>query len=120
LTDKGRKRLDNETRVWGRQVAAIARILESPRSLCSWFAPLGVKPLSFLAGQTDGSSFALFFNMCPPLRSLQNSGDGRHLPAPFSRFIIEPLSPLVRQSVILCAPVVLGGLPFALDEPIPL
>src|SRR5205085_10940458 len=27
LTDKGRKRLDNETREWGRQVAALARIL---------------------------------------------------------------------------------------------
>ena len=29
LTQKGRKRLDNETREWGRQVAAIARILET-------------------------------------------------------------------------------------------
>jgi PadR family transcriptional regulator PadR len=29
LTDKGRKRLNNETREWGRQVAAIARILEA-------------------------------------------------------------------------------------------
>ena len=29
LTHKGRKRLDNETREWGRQVAAIARILEA-------------------------------------------------------------------------------------------
>src|SRR5260370_2346630 len=29
LTKKGRKRLDNETREWGRQVAAIARILEA-------------------------------------------------------------------------------------------
>lgn len=29
LTQKGRKRLDNETREWGRQVAAIARILEA-------------------------------------------------------------------------------------------
>ena len=29
LTGKGRKRLDNETREWGRQVAAIARILEA-------------------------------------------------------------------------------------------
>jgi len=29
LTQKGRKRLDNETRVRGRQVAAIARILEA-------------------------------------------------------------------------------------------
>ena len=29
LTDKGRKRLNNETREWGKQVAAIARILET-------------------------------------------------------------------------------------------
>ena len=29
LTGKGRKRLDNETREWGRQVAAIGRILEA-------------------------------------------------------------------------------------------
>jgi PadR family transcriptional regulator, regulatory protein PadR len=29
LTDQGRKRLDTETREWGRQVAAIARILEA-------------------------------------------------------------------------------------------
>src|SRR6201982_3169645 len=29
LTAKGRKRLDSETREWGRQVAAIARILEA-------------------------------------------------------------------------------------------
>jgi PadR family transcriptional regulator PadR len=29
LTDKGRKRLNSETREWGRQVAAIARILEA-------------------------------------------------------------------------------------------
>jgi PadR family transcriptional regulator, regulatory protein PadR len=29
LTDKGRKRLSSETREWGRQVAAIARILEA-------------------------------------------------------------------------------------------
>ena|SRR5215472_17094586 len=28
-TEKGRKRLNNETREWGRQVAAIARILEA-------------------------------------------------------------------------------------------
>jgi PadR family transcriptional regulator, regulatory protein PadR len=28
LTDRGRKRLNSETREWGRQVAAIARILE--------------------------------------------------------------------------------------------
>ena len=29
LTQQGRKRLNNETREWGRQVAAIARILEA-------------------------------------------------------------------------------------------
>jgi len=29
LTQKGRRRLDDETREWGRQVAAIARILEA-------------------------------------------------------------------------------------------
>ena len=29
LTQPGRKRLDSETREWGRQVAAIARILEA-------------------------------------------------------------------------------------------
>ena len=29
LTEKGRKRLNNEKREWGRQVAAIARILEA-------------------------------------------------------------------------------------------
>jgi transcriptional regulator len=29
LTDRGRKRLDSETREWTRQVAAIARILEA-------------------------------------------------------------------------------------------
>jgi len=29
LTPKGRKRLDSETREWGRQAAAIARILEA-------------------------------------------------------------------------------------------
>ena len=29
LTAKGRKRLDNETREWGRQVTAIGRILEA-------------------------------------------------------------------------------------------
>jgi PadR family transcriptional regulator PadR len=29
LTNQGRKRLSNETREWGRQVAAIARILEA-------------------------------------------------------------------------------------------
>src|SRR5579871_6665108 len=29
LTQKGRKRLNNETREWGRQVAAIARILKT-------------------------------------------------------------------------------------------
>jgi transcriptional regulator len=30
LTEQGRKRLNSETREWGRQVAAIARILEAP------------------------------------------------------------------------------------------
>jgi PadR family transcriptional regulator PadR len=29
LTQQGRKRLDNEAREWGRQVAAITRILEA-------------------------------------------------------------------------------------------
>jgi PadR family transcriptional regulator PadR len=29
LTDQGRKRLNSETREWGRQVAAIARILQA-------------------------------------------------------------------------------------------
>jgi PadR family transcriptional regulator PadR len=29
LTDQGRKRLNSETREWGRQVAAIARIVEA-------------------------------------------------------------------------------------------
>jgi PadR family transcriptional regulator PadR len=29
LTDQGRKRLNSETQEWGRQVAAIARILEA-------------------------------------------------------------------------------------------
>jgi len=29
LTDRGRKRLNTETREWGKQVAAIARILET-------------------------------------------------------------------------------------------
>ena len=29
LTEQGRKRLDSETREWGRQVAAITRILEA-------------------------------------------------------------------------------------------
>jgi len=29
LTEQGRKRLNSETREWGRQVAAIARILET-------------------------------------------------------------------------------------------
>lgn len=30
LTEQGRKRLSSETREWGRQVAAIARIMEAP------------------------------------------------------------------------------------------
>src|SRR5256885_17072835 len=33
LTDQGRKRLNSETREWGRQVAAIARILEASKIL---------------------------------------------------------------------------------------
>src|SRR5467141_66804 len=39
LTQKGRKRLNNETREWGRQVAAIARILEASRGVCYVLAP---------------------------------------------------------------------------------
>src|SRR5205085_1020628 len=57
------------------------------------------------------------FNVCS-LRCLQNSGAGRHLPAPLSRFSIEPLSSLLVQRVVFRPPVVLRGLPFALDEPI--
>src|SRR6202050_1005308 len=34
LTDQGRKRLNSETREWGRQVAAIARILEASSGAC--------------------------------------------------------------------------------------
>src|SRR5437667_6163725 len=54
------------------------------------------------------------------LRRLQDSGDRRHLPSPFSCFAVEPLSPLLCQGVILCAPAVLGGFPFASDQPISL
>ena len=52
-----------------------------------------------------------------PLRGLQDSGDRRHLPSPFSCFAAEPLSPLVGEDVILCAPAILGGFPFASDQP---
>src|SRR5437660_1104970 len=54
------------------------------------------------------------------LRRLQDSGDRRHLPSPFSRFAVEPLSSLLGQGVVLCAPAVLGRFPFALDQSIPL
>src|SRR5207302_2448569 len=50
------------------------------------------------------------------LRRLQDSGDRRHLPAPFSRFAVEPLSPLFGQCVVLRSPAVLGGFPFAADQ----
>jgi hypothetical protein len=50
------------------------------------------------------------------LRRLQDSGDGRHLPAPFSCFAVESLSSLVCQGVVLCAPAVLCGFPFASDQ----
>jgi hypothetical protein len=39
---------------------------------------------------------------------LQDSGDGRHLPSPFPCFGVEPLSSLVCQDVILCAPAIRG------------
>jgi len=51
------------------------------------------------------------------LRGLQDSGDGGDLFSPFSFFAVESLSTLVRQGVILCAPAILGGLPFAFDQP---
>src|SRR6266850_6034905 len=51
------------------------------------------------------------------LQRLQDSGDRRHLPSPFSCFAVEPLSSLVCQNVILCAPAILGGFPFASDQP---
>src|SRR6266404_5442548 len=54
------------------------------------------------------------------LRRLQDSGDRRHLPSPFPCFAVEPLSPLVCQDVILCAPAILGGFPFASDQSISL
>src|SRR5437667_4938186 len=54
------------------------------------------------------------------LRRLQDSGDRRHLPSPFSRFAVEPLSSLLGQGVILCTPAVLGRFPFAFDQSIPL
>src|ERR1700686_4571993 len=46
--------------------------------------------------------------------------DRRHLPSPFSRFAVEPLSSLLCQDIILCAPAMLGDLPFALDQAISL
>jgi len=51
------------------------------------------------------------------LRRLQDSGDCRHLPSPFSCFAIEPRSSLVCQDVVLCAPIVFRGFPFTFDEP---
>src|SRR5258705_2265294 len=51
------------------------------------------------------------------LRGLQDSGDRRYLPSPFPRFAIEPLSSLFCYGVILCAPAILGGFPFASDQP---
>src|SRR5213082_2850377 len=65
----------------------------------------GTEPNCDISEQRHGS----------PLRGLQNSGDGRHLPAPFSCFAVEPLSSLRRQSVVPCPPVVLGWPPFAID-----
>src|SRR5260370_29611940 len=54
------------------------------------------------------------------LRRLQDSGDRRHLPSPFSRFVIESLTPLLCQSVVLRSPIVLGWLPFTPDQPVSL
>ena len=54
------------------------------------------------------------------LRGLQDSGDRRNLPSPFSCFAVEPLSSLLGQGVVLCAPAVLGGFPFASDQSISL
>jgi len=51
------------------------------------------------------------------LLRLQNSGNRRCLPAPFSRFAVQPLSSLLRQSVVLSSPAVLGGFPLASDRP---
>ena len=51
------------------------------------------------------------------LRRLQDPGDRRHLPSPFSRFAVEPLSSLICQDVVFCSPAILGGFPFASDQP---
>jgi hypothetical protein len=51
------------------------------------------------------------------LLRLQNSGNRHCLPAPFSRFAVQPLSSMLRQSVVLSSPAVLGGFPLASDRP---
>jgi hypothetical protein len=56
-------------------------------------------------------------DMSSPYDASSNSGNRRHLPFPFSRFAVEPLSALVRQGVILCSSAILRGFPFALDQP---
>src|SRR5437660_1053403 len=50
------------------------------------------------------------------LRRLQDSGDRRHLPSPFSCFAVEPLSSLFCNGVILGTPAILGGLPVTSDQ----
>src|SRR5712671_1680076 len=50
------------------------------------------------------------------LRRLQDSGDRRHLPTPFSCFAVEPLSSLFCNGVILGTPAILGGLPVTADQ----
>src|SRR4029077_8903652 len=50
------------------------------------------------------------------LRSLQDSGDRCHLPAPLLRFAAELLSSLLGQDVILCPSVILSGFPLAFDQ----
>src|SRR6266404_125409 len=70
---------------------------------------------------SDRSPLAMFRSQdMIRLRRLQNSGDRRHLPSPFSCFAVEPLLSVVCQGVILCAPAILGGFPFASDQPRPL
>src|SRR5712664_567803 len=67
---------------------------------------------------SDRSPLAMFRSKdMVRLRRLQDSGDRRHLPSPFSCFAVEPLLSLVCQGVILCAPAILGGFPFASDQP---
>src|SRR3989440_10607342 len=44
LTAKGRKRLDSETREWGRQVAAIGRILEASEGSEPWPCSESLRP----------------------------------------------------------------------------